>query len=67
MFTIILTVILIMPADQKDIKQSRPMASLEECFSAARAWLDQDAGASGAVGFAAGCSSTRAPGPIAGK
>ena len=35
MLTVILTVILIMPAGHDDITQSHPMASLLECFDAA--------------------------------
>jgi hypothetical protein len=62
MFTVILTIILIMPADQKDIQQAREMTSLDECWSAARAWTDQDAKAAGVAGFAAACASTPTPG-----
>jgi hypothetical protein len=56
MFEFILTVILVMPGDQKDISQSHDMSSLEACMSAATAWLEQDAHAIGGVGLAAGCS-----------
>jgi hypothetical protein len=58
MFTVILTVILIMGPGKDDITQSRQMASLLECFDAALAWDEQDARKAGAdvVGFASGCS-----------
>ena len=62
MFVITLTLILIMGGEQKDMTQSRVMASLDECFSAARAWTDQDPRAAGAVGFAAGCEREPIPG-----
>ena len=58
MLTIILTVIMIMPGDKPDVSQSHEMSSLEECSSAARAWLEQDAKAAGVAGFASGCSIT---------
>lgn len=56
MFTIILTVILIMPADVHDIKQSAEMKTLQECMTAANDWLAQDIKKSGGVGLVAGCS-----------
>lgn len=62
MFTVILTVILIMPADTKDIKQSRNMPTLDDCMRAANDWLLQDVKKSGGVGLVAGCSLN----PIAG-
>lgn len=62
MFTVILTVILIMPGEAKDITQARPMPSMSECWETAAAWVAQDAKAAGAEGFAAGCSVTPTPG-----
>lgn len=62
MFTVILTVILVMPPDKDDLKQDRAMPSIEECWSAAAAWVAQDAKAAGAVGFQAACMVTPIPG-----
>lgn len=56
MFTIILTVILIMPKDVKDIQQSLEMPTINECVTAANEWLSQDVKISGGVGLVAGCS-----------
>ena len=59
MFTVTLTVILIMGPGKDDLTQSHQMKSLLECFDAALAWDEQtNAAALGAVGFAAGCSVT---------
>lgn len=64
MFTVILTVILIMPPDVDDVKHDRRMASIEECSTAAQAWIEQDAHAAGhgVVGFAAMCGVMPIPG-----
>ncbi len=56
MITVILTVVLIMGPGKKDLDQSREMASITECYDAARAWAEQDPAVAGGVGFAAGCS-----------
>jgi hypothetical protein len=59
MFEIMLTVILVMPPNVKDITQERHMDSKEACWQAAKDWLDQDISKSGGVGFMAGCSITK--------
>jgi hypothetical protein len=56
MFEIVLTVILVMPPNVKDIQQEHHMETKEACWQAAKDWLDQDIGKSGGVGFMAGCS-----------
>ena len=56
MFTIILTVILIMPKGVEDITQSRDMPTMQECMAAANDWLSQDVEKSGGKGLGAGCS-----------
>lgn len=58
MITVILTVVLIMGPGKKDLDQSREMASIAECYDAAKAWSEQDAEVAGGVGLAAGCSVT---------
>lgn len=62
MFNVILTVIAIMGPGKDDVTQSRPMASLDECWSAAQSWDAQDAKAAGVAGFASGCSISPTPG-----
>ena len=61
--TIILTVIMIMLGDKPDVTQSHDMASLDECWAAAKAWTEQDAKAAGVAGFASGCSITEVETP----
>ena len=62
MFTVVLTIIAVMGPGKDDLSQGRKMASLDECWTAARAWTDQDAKAAGVTGFAAGCSISPTPG-----
>lgn len=59
--TIILTVALLMPGDEKNLVQTREMGSVYECVAAAAAWLEQDAQSAGGVGLAASCEVSRAP------
>lgn len=62
MFVIILTVVLVMPQNVKDIEQSHEMPTIKECMRAASDWLSQDVKKSGGVALMAGCSVS----PIAG-
>lgn len=62
MFTIILTVTLIMPPGHAPISQERPMSSAAECAKAVQAWIEQDISATGAIALDAGCTSSATPG-----
>lgn len=61
-FVILLTVVLVMPEGKEDLQETRRVETLAECWSAAQAWMEQDAHKAGGIGLAASCQRVEAPG-----
>ena len=65
MFEIMLVLTIITPADKPDLDRKKPMESIEECFTEAQRWVNQDLAeitTRGGVGVAAACGKFKKPG-----